>query len=70
MTALIGAVVTEVIGYAIYTIKATKENTKGGITYETAMRQGGITDDESKESNNWVWIELLAIVKTRAKEYI
>lgn len=52
LTALIGAVVTEVIGYAIYTIKATKENTKGGITYETAMRQGGITDDESKKSND------------------
>lgn len=52
LTALIGAVVTEVIGYAIYTIKATKENTKGGITYETAMRQGGRTDDKSEESND------------------
>lgn len=35
---LIGAVVSEVIGFAIYSIKAAKENTKGGIVYDTAMR--------------------------------
>lgn len=36
---LIGAVVSEVIGFAIYSIKAAKENTKGGIVYESAMRE-------------------------------
>lgn len=34
---LIGAVVGEVIGFAIYAIKSAKENTAGGIVYETAM---------------------------------
>lgn len=34
---LIGAVVSEVIGFAIYAIKSLKENTKGGIVYDTAM---------------------------------
>lgn len=36
---LIGAVVSEVIGFAIYSIKAAKENTKNGIVYDTAMRE-------------------------------
>lgn len=36
---LIGAVVSEVIGFAIYSIKAAKENTKDGIVYESAMRE-------------------------------
>lgn len=36
---LIGAVVSEVTGFAIYSIKAAKENTKGGIVYDTAMRE-------------------------------
>ena len=36
---LIGAVVGEVIGFAIYSIKAAKENTKNGIVYDTAMRE-------------------------------
>ena len=35
---LIGAVVSEVIGFAIFLIKTAKENTKGGIVYDTAMR--------------------------------
>lgn len=34
---LIGAVVSEVIGFAIYSIKAAKENTSGGIVYDLAM---------------------------------
>lgn len=34
---LIGAVVSEVIGFAIYAIKAAKENTSGGIIYDLAM---------------------------------
>ena len=36
LTALIGAVVGQVIGFAIYAYKATKENTQGGITYANA----------------------------------
>lgn len=39
LVTLIGAVVSEVIGFAIYSIKATKENTKGGIIYDTAMKE-------------------------------
>jgi hypothetical protein len=37
LVALIGAVVGEVIGYAVYSAKATKENTAGGIVYDQAM---------------------------------
>lgn len=37
LVALIGAVVGEVIGYAVYSVKATKENTAGGIVYDQAM---------------------------------
>ena len=34
---LITAVVGEVIAFAVYSIKSLKQNTKGGIIYETAM---------------------------------
>lgn len=37
LVALIGAVVGEVLGYAIYSLKAAKENTLNGITYMTAQ---------------------------------
>ena len=37
LVALIGAVVGEVIGYAIYSLKSTKENTVGGIVYENVI---------------------------------
>ena len=46
LVALIGAVVSEVIGYAVYALKSAKENTAGGITYEAAMRQ--IDEDKAK----------------------
>lgn len=46
LVALIGAVVSEVIGYAVYALKSAKENTAGGITYETAMRQ--IDEDKAE----------------------
>lgn len=54
LVALIASVVGEVIGYGIYSLKATKENTKNGIVYETALREkaeieqpidDGITDE-------------------------
>lgn len=34
---LITAVVGEVVAFAVYSVKSLKENTKGGIIYETAM---------------------------------
>lgn len=46
LVTLIGAVVSEVVGYAVYALKSAKENTVGGITYETAMRQ--IDEDKAK----------------------
>lgn len=38
LVTLIGAVVGEVVGFAIYAAKAAKENSKDGITYELAMK--------------------------------
>ena len=35
---LIGAVVSEVFGYAVYALKSTKENTAGGIVYDMAIQ--------------------------------
>ena len=37
LVALIGAVVGEVFGYAIYSLKSTKENTVGGIVYDSVI---------------------------------
>lgn len=37
LTMLITAIVAEVIGFAIYALKSTKQNTKGGIIFETAI---------------------------------
>ena len=34
---LIGAVVGEVVSFAIYAVKSTKENQQGGIVYDLAM---------------------------------
>lgn len=39
LVALIGAVVGESLSFLIYCQKAARENTRGGITYETAIRQ-------------------------------
>lgn len=38
LVTLIGAVVGEVIGFAIYALKSSKENCAGGITYDTVMQ--------------------------------
>ena len=35
LVSLIGAIISEVIGYAVYAIKSAKENSKGGIIFET-----------------------------------
>ena len=42
LVTLIGAVVGEVIGFAIYSIKSSKENSQGGIVYELAMLEQNI----------------------------
>ena len=47
LNALISSVVAETVGFGVYSLKATKENTKGGITYDTAMK--GIKEEESEE---------------------
>lgn len=36
LVTLIGSIVGEVIGFAIYALKSTKENTQGGIVYDSA----------------------------------
>lgn len=38
LVALIGAIIGEVIGYAVYCLKSAKENSIGGIIYESAMQ--------------------------------
>ena len=45
LIALIGAIVGEVTSFLIYSIKATKENTIGGITYLTASQSFNKDED-------------------------
>ena len=52
LVALIGAVVGEVISFAIYGIKSIKENTVGGVVFETAMQQQQQQQDPLKEKEN------------------
>ena len=52
LVTLIGAVVSEVIGFAIYAIKSAKENTSGGIVYETAMMNLCGNRDPSEVNNS------------------
>ena len=35
---LIGSVIGEVIGFAIYSLKSAKENSEGGIVYDSIFR--------------------------------
>ncbi len=44
LTTLVGTVVAEVLGFAVYAAKSTKENTKGGIVYDSTFAQ--FNDDE------------------------
>lgn len=39
INSLIGAVIAETIGYAVYCLKSAKENQAGGITYDLAMKK-------------------------------
>lgn len=50
LVALIGAVVGEVIGFAVYSLKSAKENTKNGIVYEQAMLEYQL-QREGEENN-------------------
>ena len=52
LVTLIGAVVSEVIGFAIYAIKSAKENTSGGIVYETARMNLCGNRDPSEVNNS------------------
>ena len=47
---LIGAVVAQVIGFAVYALKSVKQNTAGGIVYETALIQA--QNKNTQENNN------------------
>ena len=46
LVALIGAVVGEVFGYAIYSLKSTKENTVGGIVYDSVINNNNSDNKE------------------------
>ena len=45
LVTLIGAVVAEVFGFAVYSLKSAKENTAGGIVFEQAMYHMNNGDD-------------------------
>lgn len=45
LNTLVGTVVAEVIGFAVYCLKSMRENTKGGIVFESAMCNGAFTDN-------------------------
>lgn len=47
LVTLIGSIVSEVIGLAAYYVKSTKENTAGGIVYESAAAAHFQSDDGS-----------------------
>ncbi len=49
---LIAATVGEVFAYASYSAKSAKENTKGGIVYETALKGQDEADTEATEGND------------------
>lgn len=44
---LLGSVIGETLSFGIYCAKSKAENTKGGIVYETALREYDNNDDES-----------------------
>lgn len=50
LVTLIGAVVTEVMGFAVYAVKATKENTANGITYMMAQQSLNNENDPIEEN--------------------
>ena len=51
LVALIGAVVGEVFGYAIYSLKSTKENTVGGIVYDSVINNSNDKEPYPPQEN-------------------
>lgn len=51
LTMLISAVVAQTIGFSVYSLKSVKENTKGGIIFETAMINSLKQDEEKNKEN-------------------
>ena len=51
LVALIGAVVGEVFGYAIYSLKSTKENTIGGIVYDSVINNSDDKEPSPSQEN-------------------
>lgn len=54
---LITAVVAEVVAFAIYSLKSMKQNSAGGIVYETAMLDYQNYSNESEEDLNNIDLE-------------
>ena len=52
LVTLVGAAVSEVIGYAIYAVKSMKENTEGGIIYMQAQNELNATPPEEIIDDN------------------
>lgn len=50
LQSLITAVVAQVVGFAIYSLKALKENTKGGVVYETAVLEAQSKQFDEEEN--------------------
>ena len=48
LTTLVGTVVAEVLGFAVYAAKAAKENSKGGIVYDSTFAHGN--EEETEET--------------------
>lgn len=46
LVTLVGTIVSEVFGFAVYAAKSAKENSKGGIVYDSAMRETIVFEDE------------------------
>lgn len=51
LVAIIGAVVGEVFGYAIYSLKSTKENTVGGIVYDSVINSSNDKEPSPPQEN-------------------
>lgn len=47
LNTLVGAFVAETVAYAVYALKSMKENTEGGIVYESAMNE--VSEDEEDD---------------------
>lgn len=47
LNTLVGTVVAEVLGFAVYCLKSVKENTKGGIVYDSAVGSMPLIDNSN-----------------------